>query len=183
MLHLAAGTSIQIAQQEDSVAIAAVHAASWRSSYRGILSDEYLNEKLESERLSIWKRRLGFPKTNQYVTLAKQESHIVGFACAFGCEDELLGTMLDNLHVLPSQKGKGIGRKLVRDIASWCDRDYPNKGLHLWVFDQNLPARRFYERLGGVVIGEANWSAPDGTAVKEIRYGWKNIAELIAATQ
>jgi GNAT superfamily N-acetyltransferase len=47
----------------------------------------------------------------------------------------LLGTMLDNLHVLSSQKGKGIGRKLVRDIASWCDRDYPNKGLYLWVFE------------------------------------------------
>src|ERR1700678_3784517 len=58
----ASGTRIRIAQQEDSVAIAAVHAASWRGSYRGILSDEYLNEKLESERLSIWKRRLGFPK-------------------------------------------------------------------------------------------------------------------------
>jgi GNAT superfamily N-acetyltransferase len=183
MLHSAAVTSIRIAQQEDSVAIAAVHAISWRSSYRGILSDEYLNEELESERLSIWKRRLEFPKTNQYVTVAKHESHIVGFACAFGCEDELLGTMLDNLHVLPSQKGKGIGRGLVRDIASWCDRGYPNKGLYLWVIEQNLPARRFYERLGGVVVGEANWSAPDGTAVKEIRYEWKNIAELIAATQ
>jgi predicted N-acetyltransferase YhbS len=56
--------------------------------------------------------------------VVKQESHIVGFACAFGGEDELFGTMLDNLHVLQSQKGKGIGRKLVRDIDSRCDRDY-----------------------------------------------------------
>ena len=183
MLHSAAGTSIRIAQQEDSLAIAAVHTASWRSSYRGILSDDYLNEKLESERLSVWKRRLEFPKTNQYVAVVKQESHIVGFACAFGGEDELLGTMLDNLHVLPSQKCKGIGRKLVRDIACWCDRDYPNKGLYLWVFEQNLPARRFYDRLGGVVVGEANRSAPDGTTVKKIRYAWKNIIELIVAAQ
>jgi GNAT superfamily N-acetyltransferase len=91
--------------------------------------------------------------------------------------------VLDNLHVLPSQKGTGIGRKLVRYIAVWCDIDYSNKGLYLWVFEQNLPARHLYERLGGVVVGEANWSAPDGTAVKEIRYAWKNIAELIVATQ
>jgi GNAT superfamily N-acetyltransferase len=90
----------------------------------------------------------------------KQESHIVDFACAFGGEDELFGTMLDNLHVLQPQKGKGIGRKLVRDIASWCDRDYSAKGLYLWVFEQNVPARHFYERLGGVVVGEANWTAP-----------------------
>ena len=58
-----------------------------------------------------------FLKTNQYVSVVKQESHIVGFACAFGCEDELLGTMLDCLHVLSSQQGKGTGRKLIRDIA------------------------------------------------------------------
>jgi ribosomal protein S18 acetylase RimI-like enzyme len=183
MLHSAAVTSIQIAQQQDFAAIAAVHAVSWRNSYRGILSDEYLNDELESERLSVWKRRLEFPKTNQYVIVAKQESHIVGFACAFGCQDELMGTMLDNLHVLPSQKGKGIGRKLVRDVAFWSDRCYPNKDLYLCVFEQNLLARRFYEGLGGVVVGEANWSAPDATVVKEIRYGWKNIAELIVATQ
>ena len=182
MLPSASETRIRIAEQEDSVAIAAVHAASWRGSYRGILSDKYLNDELESERLSIWKQRLEFPKTNQFVTVAEHESHIVGFACAFGGEDELLGTMLDNLHVLPSQKGKGIGPKLVRDIACWCDRDYPNKGLYLWVFGHNLPARRFYDRLGGVVVGGANWSAPDGTVVKEIRYAWKNIAELLAAT-
>jgi GNAT superfamily N-acetyltransferase len=113
----------------------------------------------------------------------KQESHIVGFACAFGGEDELFGTMLDNLHVLQSQKGKSIGRKPVREIASWCDRDYSARGLYLWFFEQNVPARHFYACLGGVVAGEANWTAPDGTAVKEIRYAWKNIAELIVATQ
>lgn len=113
----------------------------------------------------------------------KQESHIVGFACAFSGEDELFGTMLDNLHVLQSQKGKSIGRKPVREIASWCDRDYSARGLYLWFFEQNVPARHFYACLGGVVAGEANWTAPDGTAVKEIRYAWKNIAELIVATQ
>src|ERR1700679_3094391 len=144
VLPSASGTRIRIAQQEDSVAIAAVHAASWRGSYRGILSDEYLNEKLESERLSIWKRRLGFPKTNQYVTVAEQESQIVGFACAFGAEDELLGTMLDNLHVSTSQKGKGIGRKLVRDIAFWCDRSYPSKGLDFRL-GLGLHARNIHE--------------------------------------
>jgi hypothetical protein len=37
--------------------------------------------------------------------------------------------------------------------------------------------------LEALLLGEANWTAPDGTAVKEIRYAWKNIAELIVATQ
>jgi GNAT superfamily N-acetyltransferase len=170
VLPSASGTRIRIAQQEDSIAIAAVHAASWRGSYGGIVSDKYLNDELESERLSIWEQRLEFPKTNQYVTVAEQETQIVGFACAFGAEDEPLGTMLDNLHVSTSQKGKGTGRKLVRDIAFWCDRSYPSKGLVFWVCEQNIPARRFYELLEGVVVGEAHRSAPDCTVVKEISY-------------
>ena len=87
MLPSASGTRIRIAQQEGSLAIAAVLAASWRGSYRGLLSDKYLDDELESERLSIWKQRLKFPKTNQYVTVAEQESQIVGFACAFGADD------------------------------------------------------------------------------------------------
>jgi hypothetical protein len=36
--------------------------------------------------------------------------------------------------------------------------------------------------LEALLSGDANWTAPDGTAVKEIRYASKNIAELIAAT-
>jgi hypothetical protein len=39
------------------------------------------------------------------------------------------------------------------------------------------------QRSEDMVVGEANWTAPDGIAVKEIRYAWKNIAELIVATQ
>jgi GNAT superfamily N-acetyltransferase len=116
-----------------------------------------------------------FLKQISTLLVVKQESPIFGFACAFGGEDELFGTMLDNLHVLQSQKGKGIERKLVRDIASWCDRDYSAKG--------HFAQKHFYERLGGVVVGEANRSAPDGTTVKEICYAWKNIIELIVATQ
>ena len=96
MLPSASGTRIRIAQQEDSVAIAAVHAASWRGSYRGILSDKYLNDELESERLSIWKQRLEFPKTNQYVTLAEQESQIV--RAAHGSNDPALPS--DSLSLL-----------------------------------------------------------------------------------
>jgi len=129
--------------------------------------------------MAFWKHRFNNPRANQYIVVAEQEASIVGFACAYGNEDEQWGTMLDNLHVLPAQKGQGIGRKLITHIASWCSGTYQRKGLFLWAFEQNVPARYFYDRLGGVVAGNTIWIAPDGTAVKELRYAWKDGDQLV----
>ena len=78
----------------------------------------------------------------------------VGFACAYGSEHDRWGTKLDNLHISPSKKRKGIGTKLLADVASWSSKNYPGKGIFLWVFEQNLPARHFYEHLGGIITGD-----------------------------
>jgi GNAT superfamily N-acetyltransferase len=71
-----------------------------------------------------------------------------------GGEDELFGTMLDNLHVLQSQKGKGIGRKLVRDIASWCDRDYSAKGYTSGFLSKMFPPGTSMSVLEAVLLGK-----------------------------
>jgi len=180
MLYSTNAIQIRIAQQGDFRAIAELHAASWRSTYCGILSNEYLDRNVGSERIDLWEKRFRNPRDSQHIVIAEIQAHIVGFACAYGNEDEQWGTMLDNLHVLPAQKGKGIGSKLVADVALWCSKAHPGQGMFLWAFDRNVQARRFYERLGGVVAGEAIWSAPDGTAVNELRYVWKNVDQLIA---
>lgn len=170
---------IRIARQNDFTTIAALHAASWRNAYRGVLSDEYLDGAIASERMALWNCRFKNPKANQHIVVAEQEANIVGFACAYGNEDEQWGTMLDNLHVLPAQKGHGIGRTLISHVASWCSVTYQRKGLFLWAFEQNVLARSFYERLGGKVVGNTIWIAPDGTAVTELRYSWKNADMLV----
>jgi GNAT superfamily N-acetyltransferase len=170
---------IRAAQQHDFVAIAALHAASWRSSYRGILSNTFLDSDISSERKVFWKQRFKNTKANQYVVVAEDDANIVGFACAFGNEDEVWGTFLDNLHVVPARTGQGIGGKLIANVALWCSGKFPGKGLFLWTFERNGLARRFYEQLGGVVVGNTIWIAPDGTAVMELRYAWKNADLLI----
>jgi hypothetical protein len=42
----------------DAVAIAALHADSWRRSYRGALRDEYLDGDIVPERVAVWRSRL-----------------------------------------------------------------------------------------------------------------------------
>ncbi len=44
--------------QSDVATIAALHADSWRSVYRGILSDEFLDADLIANREALWHKRL-----------------------------------------------------------------------------------------------------------------------------
>jgi len=174
---------IRIAGPNDAAAIAALHAESWRNSYRGILADDYLDGRILLERIAVWRERFRAPKPRQYVVVAEDQGAVVGFACAYGNADDRWGTNLDNIHVLPAQKRKGIGAGLIANVASWSSENHQGKGLFLWVFERNLPARHFYERLGGVVAGDTIWTAPEGTLVKQLRYAWKDPAELIVSAE
>ena len=57
---------------------------------------------------------------------------------------------VDQLYVLPRSQRGGIGTELLR-VAQ---REIPR--LHLWVFQRNAQARRFYEQRGFVLIEETD---------------------------
>jgi GNAT superfamily N-acetyltransferase len=63
---------------------------------------------------------------------------------------------VDQLYVLPASQRRGVGTGLLQ-IAQ---RRFPR--LHLWTFQRNTPARRFYERRGFVIVEET-----DGTGNEE----------------
>jgi hypothetical protein len=51
----------------------------------------------------------------------------------------------------------------------------------LWVLRENAGARRFYERIGGEVVGEKE-DIRDQRIFIEVAYGWRNLAELVERT-
>ena len=157
---------------DDAPAIAALHAESWRTTYRGALRDDYLDGDIVRERTTVWRGRLDQPAANQRVVVAEGPGRLVGFACAYGNDDEHWGTQLDNLHVRRDAHGHGTGSRLVAEVAAWCRTAYPAGGLYLWVLEQNHPARRFYERLGATDQEGDVWLPPDGGTVKTRRYVW-----------
>ncbi|MEX0958496.1 MAG: GNAT family N-acetyltransferase [Burkholderiales bacterium] len=152
---------------------------SWRTAYRGALSDAYLDGPIESERAELWRARLTQPAANQFVVIAESRGQAVGFACAYGGEDPQWGTFLDNLHVLPEFKRQGIGAQLMREVAAWSARTWPGQGIYLWVLASNLPAQRFYARIGGENAGSDLWTPPDGSALPKVRIAWHS-AEALA---
>ena len=143
-----------------------------------MLTDEYLDGGLLSERMTAWIERLTHPKPAQRVVLAEVEHQLAGFACAFGREDPELGTLLDNLHVSAGFQRQGIGASLFAEIAIWCEATFPEAGLHLWVLEANSQARRFYDGLGGERVRTEIWQAPDGGALPSLCYAWNDLAVL-----
>jgi GNAT superfamily N-acetyltransferase len=146
-----AATSIRLATPDDGDVIAALHAESWRSAYRGLIPDEDLGDGLDAERRQFWRNRFAAPAPHRRVVfLAIADDLVVGFACVLADGDPEHGPLLDNLHVKPGWRGQGVGARLMHEARAWSRTIAPDKPMHLWVLEGNTPARRFYRHQGGV---------------------------------
>jgi len=160
--------------------IASLHAESWRSAYRGILPDAYLDEEIDKEREGLWKERFLTPGIDRrYVVLAEIRKKLVGFVCVLLDEEPEWGACLDNLHVCPELKGHGLGRELFAKGTHWVMTKEPGWPIHLWVFEANYTARRFYEALKGEVVERQIKKMPGGAEIPSLRYIWPDSAMLL----
>jgi GNAT superfamily N-acetyltransferase len=166
----------------DTEKIALLHAQSWQQHYRGILSDKFLDGDVGENRLATWESRLQHPAENQYVILAEEKDILCGFACVFADDDPLWGALLDNLHVVATKKGQGIGTKLLKLAAQWAYHRNPATNFYLWVFEKNSSARRFYEGLGAVNYEVVSHENPGGGSANACRYVWTDVRKLLIET-
>lgn len=162
----------------DANLVAHLHIESWRSAYAAILTASYLESPIEADRRRFWRECFASPAGNLKVMIAEDEGQAIGFVCIFGNADARWGTLIDNLHVLPQAKGRGVGRYLIRAAARWSAENHPDVGLHLWVYEDNAPARAFYERMGGQMVGRLAQPSPDGNVHVDLCYSWPDTALL-----
>ena len=164
----------------DSQRIASLHTVSWRDAYRGILPDTYLAGPIVNERATHWQSRLLSPCTNRRcVLLAEAEGTLVAFVCVLLDEEPLWGACLDNLHVLPKLRSQGLGRQLFCRAAQWVMSNEPGWPIHLWVFEANDEARRFYDAISGEVVEHRLKRAPGGANIPSLRYVWRDLQVLL----
>jgi GNAT superfamily N-acetyltransferase len=163
----------------DSEQVAQLHARSWQEHYRGILRDDYLNHEVQADRLKVWTERLHHPADNQYVLVAEDKGLICGLACVYINHDPVFGSLLDNLHVLSTYKGQGMGKVLLQKAASWAYAHSPDKPFYLWVYAKNVSAREFYDRMGGIHEETTEVENPGGGHGEVYRYVWRDIPALL----
>ncbi|WP_420853231.1 GNAT family N-acetyltransferase [Segeticoccus rhizosphaerae] len=99
-----------------------------------------------------------------YAHVAEADGEVVGMALwylTFSTWTGRPGMWLEDLFVLPEQRGSGLGKQLLRTLARLCvERGYPR--LEWWVLDWNEPSIGFYRSLGAVALDEWTVFRMDG---------------------
>jgi ribosomal protein S18 acetylase RimI-like enzyme len=166
---------IRPATVADADAIAALHVASWRSAYRGILKDGTLGPALDGERRAHWRRKLAAMAPTDAVLIVEGQ----GFIAAWAEGDPGFGAYIDSLHVHPERRSAGLGRRLL-GAAMRRVADRGEARAYLWVFDGNTRAIDFYRRLGGEIV-ERGFDEIDGLQVAQSRIAWRDTSRLAEA--
>lgn len=154
---------IRYADINDAEELGKIHSSSWKIAYKGIVPNEIL------ENITVEKRQKYFEKALtegwEEDAIAFKDNEAVGFICIGKCRDtdkpETYGEIW-GIYLLPEYWKMGMGSELINwGLNKLNERNY-NK-VTLWVLEENINARKFYERIG---------FKHDGT-VKEITIGKK----------
>jgi ribosomal protein S18 acetylase RimI-like enzyme len=172
------GVTIRAATLEDVRGVACVHVESWRSTYRGLLDDEFLRRMSIAGRVRQWTNAMG--ETGSHLLVAEtSRAGIVGFASG-GPErsgDPDHRAELYAIYLLADHQRSGLGSALTRALVERLLEDGHGSML-VWVLASN-PARRFYEKLGGRELRTQEIRIGDHT-YPEVAYGWRELATLRA---
>ena len=94
----------------DAGTVADFHATSW-SAYRGTSATSTSDADVAADRQEAWNQPAGLAVDSHFGFIAESAGQAVGFVFMLGAEDARWGTLIDNLHVVPGMKGRGIGRR------------------------------------------------------------------------
>ena len=168
--------SIRPATSADTVSIAALHATSWKSAYKNILPQEYLDNDLESERKQYWFAKMQGLTVDDFILLVEKDNTLIGFVAVLDRPEKGYAALIDNLHVLPEEKSNKIGIYLLCSAARELKKRKKDS-FYLWVFDQNTPAINFYHKAGGRPLDHNLFEIND-RKIPETRYVWESVDRL-----
>jgi len=175
--------TIRPASADDARAIARVRIETWRTAYRGLVPDAYLDAMDVDQSAGLWQRVLDADAAHASVFVAVQAGEVSGFAAANRLAEPRHGldAELSAVYVRREFQRTGIGRRLVL-AAARAQQATGATGLIVWSIAGNKPARAFYEALGGTLIVEQGFEW-DGVPLTEAGYGFTDLDALIAACE
>lgn len=162
----------------DAEALAEVHVTSWRETYRGLLPDAYLDRMSVPAHTRRWRRALLSPSPHDVTLAAADRLGLVGYAAGGPSRYQVEGEAeIATLYVLRRAQRQGLGRRLIADTARVLAANGA-RSLMISVLRDNLPARTFYERLGGVADAPRPEPGPGGV-LQEVAYVWEDIRAVL----
>lgn len=169
--------SVRTAVEQDSGAISHVHVESWRTTYAGIVPNEYLAGLDESERAVLWRDWL---TRDVRVFVAELDGEIVGFVGGGALREPLqdYDAELFAIYLLKQAQRRGIGAALLKTLAESLNAK-GFKSMAAWVLEGNSSSH-FYERSGAVRLLSKEIEV--GSAMLPVvAYGWPNLEAVALA--
>jgi GNAT superfamily N-acetyltransferase len=173
---------VRRAKSEDAEQIARIQIQTWRSTFVGIVSDEYLASlSLEKVTQRIFEL-INNPLPNSTVIVAIDESDsAIGFSLCG--PNRLTESNYDGevqaFFVLPEWQGKGVGKRLMNESLRYL-RTSGFREVIIWTFEANLSARTFYSARGGKLV-ERRVREIAGSQLAEVGFGYSLIKESLEA--
>ncbi|MFT4416444.1 N-acetyltransferase family protein [Fredinandcohnia humi] len=163
---------IRKAVVSDAKGIAKVHVDSWKSTYKGIVPDEFLEQLKYESREKMWNQAI--PTSTVFVA-ENEVGHIVGFSSGGkeregnyeGYEGEVYA-----IYLLGEYQGQGIGKKLVEPIVAQL-REMKINSMLVLVLEENKSCL-FYEALGARKLDSIEIEI-GGKALREAVYVWDDL--------
>lgn len=144
---------IRKATMNDAEKLAEIKMDCWKTAYKGILDDAFLNGLDKDTETEKKKRNI---RNGVCILIAEVDGNVVGF-CMYRDFVQANDNYLDAdceifaLYVQNALKRNGIGKKLMQSaIADLCD--IGKTTMILKCLTKNYPSRIFYEKMGGKIL-------------------------------
>ena len=172
-------TTIRAAGPADCDKIGALQVKAWLETYRGLVADSVLDTLSTVDQAANWRRILVREPPVVMAVAESSNGTLLGFAGG----GVRRGTRLTQdceiyaIYVLGKAQRQGLGHALMAAVGTQLLAQ-GFRSLCLWVLRDNLPARQFYESLGGVQTGEKTDSM-GGRPLAEVAYGWDDLPDFV----
>lgn len=160
---------IRYACLSDAGIMGEIHTKSWKAAYKGIIPDEIL-DNINTEKSKMFFEKALTEKWEEDALIFQQDK-AVGMITIGKCrdkdKDQTYGEIW-GIYLHPDYYHKGIGTVLINwGIDELKKRNY--KRITLWVLEENISARKFYEKIGFRHDGTVN-EINIGKKLNEYRY-------------
>ncbi len=169
--------NIREAKLSDTEAIARVYVDSWKSTYKNIIPDSFLERMTYEKRIPQWINNIS--RANNYVYVAEtNDGEIVGVADGGKRETNQFENSgdLTSIYISKEYQGQGIGKKLVERLFSKF-KELGYQRIFVEVLDDNK-SKFFYEKMGAEFYGLTTTEV-QGKELSLVIYEWKDVNSVL----
>lgn len=154
-----------IKNTDDRLEISSIYEKSWKFAYKGFIPQSYLDSIPSAK----WTGNLDNPELHSLIIT--EDEKIIGTSsfCKSRFSDFAGFGEIVSVYLLPEYIGKGYGKKLFQAVIDELYK-FGFRDIFLWVLEDNIRARTFYENAGFLCDNKFLDDNIGGKTLREIQY-------------